>query len=68
MTNLSEIKPGTSDVHSLQHELEQKSRLFDQLIDLDADCEKARILYIEIRELRFRMQEISPQNGGDLFK
>jgi hypothetical protein len=68
MTNLSEINLGPSDFHALQSELEQKSRMFDYFIELDAECERARILYIEIKELRYRIRELSEQEGTDLVK
>lgn len=68
MTNHSEINQGSSDFHSLQLLLEQKSKLFDQLIELEAECDKARTLYVDIKELRYRIQEISGQERSDLLK
>ena len=65
MTNLSELTQGSSDFHALQRELEQKSRMFDYFIERDADCERARSLYIEIKELRYRIRELSQQEGTD---
>jgi hypothetical protein len=63
MTNFSEIKsdPLESNFHSLQRELEQKSKIFDYHIEHDADCETARKLYKEIKELRSRLHEVSMQ-------
>ncbi len=63
MTILSELTTDPSGFHALQRELEQKSRLFDYFIERDADCERARSLYIEIKELRYRIRELSQQEG-----
>jgi hypothetical protein len=63
MTNYSEIKSERVELnyHALLKELEQKSKVFDYHIEHDADCETARGLYKEIKELRSRIYEISMQ-------
>jgi hypothetical protein len=65
MTVISEVKLKdlASKCNALQKELEWKSKKFDYHIEHDEDCETARMLYIEIKELRSRIHELSSQTN-----
>jgi protein-arginine kinase activator protein McsA len=44
---------------SLQIQLQAKNEKFDYAIEHEEDCESAKMLYREIRELRSRLKQIS---------
>jgi hypothetical protein len=61
MTVISEVKLKdlASKCDALQKELELKSKKFDYHIEHDEDCEIARMLYVDIKELRSRIHDLS---------
>jgi hypothetical protein len=63
MTEISEIKLKGLELkcNALQKELVVKSKMFDYHIEHDEDCKIARMLYIEIKELRSCIHELSFQ-------
>jgi hypothetical protein len=48
-----------SEKISLQLQLQAKSEKFDYAIEHEDDCEKAKLIYREIKELRLRLKEIN---------
>lgn len=70
MTEISKVKLKSlkSKCNALQRELESKSKMFDYHIAHDEDCEIARMLYIEIKELRSRIHGLSVQIVTDTQK
>jgi hypothetical protein len=43
---------------SLQIQLQQKNEKFDYAIEHEEDCESAKLIYREIKELRTRLKEL----------
>jgi hypothetical protein len=48
-----------SEKMSLQLQLQSKSEKFDYAIEHEEDCESAKLIYREIKELRVRLKEIN---------